>query len=380
MSLREQFEALTPAQRERLAKELARRYPALAPGDRRLRAFVKALPDAQADGEEIRQFLKARLPAPMVPESIMLLDKLPRTRGGKIDRRALEDFAPPAAERRDSEARSNAHSEPTSEKHTILAEIWKTVLDLDEVDVEDDFFEVGGDSLMSIRVLSRAARAGLKVTPEQFFERPTIAGMAAAAAAGDAPATQGAVEGDAPLTPIQHWFFENIPVDQHHWNQSVCLELDASVTADAVDKAVAALVEHHDALRTGFVRDSEGWRQIFGPSTAERILRVEPLERLATVAEELQSGTPLDAGSPARFALFEAEAGEPKTLLVVIHHLAVDNLSWSILLEDLESLLAGRSLPSKTAPYKQWSESLGARAGDPLILGPPAVTGWSRRR
>ena len=144
-----------------------------------------------------------------------------------------------------------------------MAGIWKDVLRVDEVSVHDDFFELGGDSLLSIRVIARAGRAGIGIPVERFFDNPTIAQLAAAAAGGEAPAAtaargeregQGIVTGEAPLTPIQHWFLDAVTAHRDHWNQSYLLDVQPALGRDAVEACVRALLAHHDALRLRLVQ------------------------------------------------------------------------------------------------------------------------------
>jgi aryl carrier-like protein len=175
-ALRTRVESLTEHQRERLAESLGVR---LVSGRDELVAFVTAS-GVRPRVEDLAAYARSRLPAYMVPDRYVFLESLPRSASGKLDRRALARLsdmnsaadAPQSAERRDLTL-------PGTESERILAEIWKTLLDTDEVDIHDDFFELGGDSILSIRLISRANQAGIPITPKQFFESPTIAELAA---------------------------------------------------------------------------------------------------------------------------------------------------------------------------------------------------------
>ncbi|HZG52733.1 MAG TPA: SDR family NAD(P)-dependent oxidoreductase, partial [Pyrinomonadaceae bacterium] len=158
---------------------------------------------------------------------------------------------------------SNAYMAPRNEAEQTLADIWQSLLGLEQVGVHDNFFELGGDSVVSIQVIAKANQAGLRLTPKQVFEHQTIAELSAVA--GQAPAIdamQTTVTGDAPLLPIQHWFFEHPLAHPHHFNQAVLLEAREPLQPEPLRRALAALLSHHDALRLRFARsEAGGWRQ-----------------------------------------------------------------------------------------------------------------------
>jgi hypothetical protein len=165
---------------------------------------------------ELRSFLIDQLPDYMVPGQFVLLDALPLTPGGKLDRKALPE---PERARDDGEGLAL----PRTEVEETLARIWADVLDLESVGVRDNFFELGGDSILSIQIIARANEIGLRLTPKQIFQHQTIAELAAVAGTSNAGRTeQGPVGGTAPLTPIQRWFFEaNMPQqDVNEWPSS----------------------------------------------------------------------------------------------------------------------------------------------------------------
>jgi len=319
----------------------------------------------EADVSELREALLRRLPQHMVPAAFVVLPTLPLTRSGKVDRKAL-----PAPERGAGPTRRTLPQTATEE---LLARIWAEVLGLEQVGLDESFFELGGDSILSLQVASRAARAGCRVTPRQIFEHPTVAALAAVAGAAATPAaSQGPVSGPVPLTPIQHWFFAAEPVVPHHFNQSLLLAPRLPVTPQATARAFAALVEHHDALRLRFRRTPEGWRQWNEPPAVpgkfpwHRIdLSALPPSRAREerlIADrQAQASLDLQTGPIARAVWFDLAPGEPR-LLLVIHHLAVDGVSWRILVSDLETLCRGGSLPPKTTSFQLWAERLEAHA------------------
>jgi len=291
------------------------------------------------------------------------------------------------------------------------------VLGLERVSIYDNFFELGGDSILSIQIVARANQAGLQLTPKQLFESPTVAGLAAVAGtSATIQAQQGLVTGAIPLTPIQHWFFEQKLCDVHHWNQALLLEVrqsmsplataettplspplvrgetnslplirglgwgqrygcQRSISPDLLKQAVQKLMEHHDALRLRFTSTQSGWQQVNAgldaveavPFSYIDLSGVPAAEReriLERTASELQASLNLAEGLILRVALFDFGDNQPNRLLIVIHHLAVDGISWRILLEDLQQIYQQLSqgkavqLPPKTFSFKQWSESL----------------------
>ncbi|MCG8922434.1 non-ribosomal peptide synthetase [Lentzea sp. CC55] len=288
-------------------------------------------------GADLRAFLARTLPDHMVPSAFVHLDRLPLTGNGKLDRRAL-----PAPEWETTGAR---HVEPRTEAERVLADIWAQVLGLERVGVEDDFFELGGDSIISIQVVSRARQAGYGLAPRDLFTHPTVAALAAAVPAAETAAgvPQGPVAGEVPLTPIQRWFLDTAPPHPEHFDQFVEVEFTDEVDAAALRKALAGLVEHHDALRMRFERTESGWRQHNPP--------VGP----ADVLSEVDSGFDLSRGPLLRATLTS------RTLRLTAHHLVVDGVSWRVLLEDLETayLQARRGeevvLAAKTTSFREWA-------------------------
>ena len=256
----------------------------------------------------------------------------------------------------------------------MLANIWSQLLRIERVGVHDKFFELGGDSILSLQVTARANQAGLRLTANQIFEHQTIAELASVAeTASHIAAEQGLVTGEVPLTPIQRWFFEQDFVELHHWNQARLLELRQNLDPALLEEAIQHLISHHDALRLQFRREGAGWTQFnAGIETRSSLTRVdlaglsdrEQDAAFQKVAAELQAEFNLAEGPLLRAAWFGLNAKRPDRLLIVIHHLAIDGVSWRILLEDLESICQqlGRGetirLPAKTTSFRQWAQRL----------------------
>ncbi|MFP5287041.1 MAG: amino acid adenylation domain-containing protein, partial [Thermoanaerobaculia bacterium] len=333
-------------------------------GELRLAAWVAG----ETSADELRDFLAERLPAYMVPAAVVLLDALPVTPRGKLDRRALP--APGRA------AEEEGWAAPRTPAEDALAAIWRDLLRVERVGIHDDFFHLGGDSILSIQVVARARQAGLALTPRQIFENPTVAVLAVLAVPAVAGGEdEGPVSGEAPLTPIQREFLDSDPVDPHHFNQSLLLTAREPVDPARLEAALAALVRHHDALRLRFPREGTAWRQVHAPveEVGAGFLHVdlsgldEGVGRLAleAAAAALQGSFDLARGPLLLGALFTMKSGA--RLLLAAHHLVVDGVSWRILLEDLETAYRGCALPAKTTSWKRWTERLVEHARSAVV-------------
>ncbi|HWN43350.1 MAG TPA: amino acid adenylation domain-containing protein [Thermoanaerobaculia bacterium] len=338
-----------------------------SPGSRRLVAYIVPT-QGYVSTSELRSFLQRRVPDYMIPAAFVVLERLPLTPNGKVDRRRL-----PAPEQARPDL-AQPFTAPETRLEELLAGIWADVLRLDRVGVYDDFFELGGDSILSLQIVSRAHRAGLKVSPRQIFESPTVAELAAVVAW--APASkpeQEAVTGQVPLTPIQRSFFELGVPRADHWNMPLLLELRRWLDPVALNKVFAALLVHHDALRLRFCREGSGWMQTCAtpegsvPFTFVDFSQIEPDRQkpaLSALGESLQASLCLATGPLLRVALCDFGESRSQRLLIVMHHLVIDGVSWRILLEDLaagyEQVLQGEplKLPSKTTSFKQWAQRL----------------------
>src|SRR6185503_12875939 len=212
------------------------------PGDKRLVAYVAPVDGAGAlTTAELREHLRRTLPDYMMPSAVVFLDALPCTPHGKVDRKALP---PPDAQ---------PEGEPVAartKEEAILVDVFRQALNLKQVGIHDNFFEIGGDSILTIHVVTRASQAGLRLSPKQIFQHPTIAALAKVAGQVTSPlAEQGLLTGDVPLSPVQRWFFARDRAAPHHFNQGVLFEAKRPLDPAALEEALAALAAQHDALR-----------------------------------------------------------------------------------------------------------------------------------
>lgn len=309
--------------------------------------------------EALREQLKALLPDYLVPAHVLLLERLPLTANGKLDRRALPQ---PQVQLKRHVAASTALEEQ-------LLAIWQAVLKRDDIGVEDNFFELGGDSILSLQIIARAKRQGIKLSPRQLFEKQTIAQLAQVAKVASAaakPAAVAQVSGSMPLLPVQARFFEMALDQPGHYNQAVMLQPRQALTANIVEQALTLLVDQHDALRLAFNHLGGSWRAEHGAGTPGGLLwhrQATDAAQLQAIADEAQASLDLAHGPLLRAVLCDLADGGQR-LLLVIHHLVVDGVSWRVLLEDLEqacaALLAGRTpvLAEKGTAFKAWAERL----------------------
>ncbi|HEX8087661.1 MAG TPA: amino acid adenylation domain-containing protein, partial [Blastocatellia bacterium] len=228
-----------------------------ARGNKRLAAYVCADPDNSLTAGRLREFAKERLPDYMVPTWFVMMKALPLMPNGKIDKGAL-----PAPEQAGAES-EQSYVAPRNRVEETLAEIWMRLLGAERVGIHDNFFHLGGDSILSIQIVARANDAGLRLSPRLLFQHQTIAELAAAAGTvAAAGADQQPVTGELPLTPIQCWFFGQAFPEPHHWNQAVMLESNHALDSSVMEQVVEHILERHDALRLRFYRDSNTWRQV----------------------------------------------------------------------------------------------------------------------
>jgi non-ribosomal peptide synthase protein (TIGR01720 family) len=337
----EQLQRLTPRQREAIAARLG----APSTGRKRLVAYIAGSTNVEA----IEQQLAQQLPRHALPEAIIPLETLPKTPNGKIDRRKL------------TEPSSNTSSIPNQESpksplESQLSSIWAEVLQLPEVGIHDDFYRLGGDSILSIQVVSKAAQAGLTVSMKQFLEHRTIAELASALEdrPHSSPRTATDVSekfGPVPLTPIQHWFFSCEFEKPQQWNQEILLELPSNITKSDLTKAFSELSRHYDSLRATFTRQGSEWTStILEQPTGDIVSEASSLANAYQIHSELHLET-----AKLLKAVF---LPKDQQLFIAAHHLAVDHVTWGVLLDGLATLLKGQPLPRVVTPFYSWASHL----------------------
>ncbi|MFH9772205.1 amino acid adenylation domain-containing protein [Streptomyces luteogriseus] len=357
---------------------------------RRLVAYVVATSGAGVEAAELRGFVRRTLPDYMTPSVFVVMDELPLLPNGKLNRSALPAPGPAAT--------SNTRA-PRTPREELLCDLFAQVLDVPEVGAEDNFFELGGDSIMSIQLVSRVRAAGLVMNARDVFQHQTPAELADVVTVS---ATQGEASdlgvGRIPATPIMHWLREQ-EQDQEQgldrFGQTVLLQVPAGVTGQQLTGALQAVVDHHDILRSRLERSADGeWSLYSSPPgcvpAAELIRRTDVSRELGPVPAQLVAREAREARGRLRPAegvmmqavWFDAGPALPGRLLLVLHHLVVDGVSWRILLPDLASaadaVAADRTVelaPVHTS-FRRWAELLVEQAREPKRV---AETAWWER-
>ncbi|NWE80275.1 non-ribosomal peptide synthetase [Pseudomonas yamanorum] len=331
---------------------------------KQLVAYLVSDEEQGALRESLKNHLKAQLPDYMVPAHLIVLDSMPLTANGKLDRRALPQPDP--------EANRQQYVAPRNELEQTLAAIWCAVLNVQQVGLDDNFFELGGDSILSIQVVSRARQAGIHFSPRDLFQHQTVQTLAAVATRTEQViAEQGVLTGASGLTPIQHWFFDTDIPERQHWNQALLLEPAQPLEPHRLEQALLAVLEHHDALRLSFTqRDAQWHAEHLAVPEGGLLLQaqVADMEQCSALFTDTQRSLNLAHGPLMRALLVDGPQGQ-RRLLIAIHHLVVDGVSWRVLLEDLQTvyrqLSDGQpvSLPAKTSALRDWAARLQAYAG-----------------
>lgn len=331
-----------------------------------LAAFYTASDGTFLKAEDLERVLVSKLPLYMVPSLIMQIEKMPLTPNFKIDRQKLSEMEMEKKNETDFIA-------PVSEIEQSLAKIFGEALGSENVSMSDNFFAMGGDSIIGIQIVSQANRNGITITLKQLFNQHSIAGLASVAKK-TAPviADQGVVSGNIDLTPIHKWFFEQQFNHISHYNQSVILNVDASFEPRYMEKALLKVLGHHDVFRMRVRQNGNDYEEYIPLSTT--ILPNFTIEDFTEVAEtaafksnlladmaQVQANLDIFKGPILLARYYNLGNNKESILFLAAHHLIIDGFSWRILLEDLsfvyKKLVLGHpfELPKKTASYKDWA-------------------------
>lgn len=342
-------------------------------GDKFICAYIVG--DDPISMEELRDALAEQLPGYMIPAFFIQIANIPLNHNGKIDWQALPE---PGWDLRVG----REYVAPVNEVEEKLAEVWQEILGTPQVGVMDHFFDLGGDSIKAMRVVAKLKQVGYHLGLQDLFSHPTIRSVSGKVGTEVKMIDQTVITGEVALTPIQREFFARNLTGQHHWNQSVLLYSQTGFDAAALHTVFKKITEHHDALRMVF--RSEGGRvvqvnrgledvpfaltvfdlrngqvsQQNGQQVAQRLIEDK--------CTELQSKMNLAEGPLVQVGLFKTSEGDH--LLIAVHHLLIDGISWRILLEDFAAgytqALAAKSveLPAKTTSFKEWAGALQAYA------------------
>ncbi|GCE15700.1 non-ribosomal peptide synthetase [Tengunoibacter tsumagoiensis] len=327
----------------------------------------------------IRSYLESRLPDYMIPAAFVLLEAFPLTSNGKIDRKALP-HPEWTIQRENSEL-----SRPLTPTEQQLLTIWSQVLGIQGLQIHDNFFEVGGDSILAIQIVARAHQSGLHLTPKELFSHQSIFALANSIVPNLPPiaALPETLE-EFPLTPIQHYFFEQELSAMDQWGQGMQLDASQSLRPALLEASIHALIAHHSALRLRFSKEASGWKQrISEPEDDVLTFRCIDLSALPPTAQEqvmvmhanqLQMALHLSSGPLLQSVLFLRGQEHDDRFFLFVHHMAVDTISWQILLQDLQTaysqLLTNAmvQLPPTMTSFAHWAEQLTRYARSPRVL------------
>lgn len=320
----------------------------------------------------IKESLQQRLPDYMIPTHFVKLEEMPLNPNGKVDRKALPDP--------ETSGFKTTYQAPRSEIEETLVKIWSEFLRVDQIGINDNFFELGGDSIKAIQISARMTREMLKIKIGDLFLNPTIKELAKRAQRLERVIDQGIVQGEVMLTPIQQWLFQSNFTHLHHLNMSVMVSREEGFDESIVRQVFTKILTHHDALRMRYdIKDDSIVQENRGVDGNLFDLRVFYLledidiqEEIKKRANHIQRGIDLKNGPLVKLGLFKTNRGDH--LLIVIHHLVVDGVSWRILLEDFSigytQLEKGKEikLPDKTDPFKYWAGQLNEYAKSKDVL------------
>ena len=325
-------------------------------GSKQLVAYVVPARGTRVDAAALRQALGLRLPEYMVPSAFVALSVLPLTSSGKLDRRAL-----PAPERE-----LESYRGPRTRQEEILCALFAELLSLARVGIDDHFFRLGGDSIVAIVLVSRAAKGGLRITPQDVFQHPTVKDLAAVAKAPEAMTPHPVdAEGDASPTPIMRWLLDRVgPAGR--FSQSILLRVPTNLREADLLAGLDAVANAHDMLRAHFVQRNGAFvfnvEQQATVSAASRLRREDSGRFSEVFLREAEAQLDPVAGRMWQAVWFPAEG----RLLLVIHHLAIDGVSWRILAPDLAAACAG-SPPQPGLPFRSWAKYLSVWAHTPAV-------------
>ncbi|MGE5343722.1 MAG: amino acid adenylation domain-containing protein [Candidatus Omnitrophota bacterium] len=328
---------------------------------------------------ELREYLSGELPDYMIPAYIINVEKFPVTANGKIDVKMLP-------KPQEIDAGNQSHGvPPRNPVEKTLVETWENVLGRNPIGIRENFFHLGGDSIKAIRILSQINSAGYKLEMKHLFQYPVIADLAPHVTRAKRVPDQSPITGIIPLTPIQTMFFHsflNRHHDHHdhhynHFNQAVMFYSKNRLDKSILEKIFTTIQAHHDALRMTYQVHRETGKVIqCGHGTdypfSFEETDIQDMDHLQTEINRIQSSINLETGPLMKLGLFHLNDGD--RLLIVIHHLAIDGVSWRILFEDIETLYGQYQrgnppiLPPKTDSFKRWSEQLSVHANTRTFL------------
>nr|WP_185964341.1 non-ribosomal peptide synthetase [Aliikangiella marina] len=316
---------------------------------------------------DLKSYLSEKLPSYMIPSYFTIIDSIPLSANGKVAKRLLP--------KPDEAAETAKYLAPSNEVEIKLCDIWKNVLAKEKIGIKDNFFAIGGDSISSIQVVSKAKSAGITISVKDIFKRPTIKSLSEIVGLDNQEVTRDSAIGSLPLLPVQKWFFKAQLTEPSHFFQSQLLSVPNGLNRKFLVEFLSQLIKRHDVLRLKFDFNNEyraefiDASQIAVGSCVEEIKiddfsDIELKNQIKSYGSYFKTNFKLIGDSPFKLVFFKSNSNENSALLLIFHHLIVDGVSWRVLYEDLllafSQFSAGSDivLPEKTSSYLLWSKML----------------------
>ncbi|WP_027388228.1 non-ribosomal peptide synthetase [Chryseobacterium gregarium] len=334
-------------------------------GDKNLVVYYVA--EGNIDKDDLTKYLESKLPYHMLPSFYVELESIPLTSNGKIDRKLLPEVSA-------GDLIKNEYVAPANPMQCILVEVCEQILKHNPISIKDNYYNLGGDSIKSIQIVSKLRQQGYTLKVEHILQYPVLEEMSNHIVSEVSTIEQSIVSGNVNLTPIQRYFFESEEiVNKNHYNQSIVLKSTERLSGSILENCIKQLVIHHDALRMIYTNEKNEWRQSNADTSGKHCryeyfdisscsTKAEELERLQYIGTSLQNS--IDITSGILFHVGHVSMSDGDRILLILHHLVVDGVSWRILLEDLNNLydsaVLGNAhvLPAKTHSFQSWSAAL----------------------
>jgi amino acid adenylation domain-containing protein len=332
------------------------------------RKYISAyyLANQEIKQADLERYLESRLPSYMIPSYFIHMEQFPLTQNGKIEIKKLPNP-------KDNVKKENQIAETNEIEQTLLM-IWKSVLKNENITIFDNYFECGGDSILSIQICSMAKTYGLLITSRDIFENQSIHNVSKVAKfTKEIHHSQSEVTGEMPLTPIQKWFFQQDIEQYHHWNQSIVMTGYPLLNKQRLEQIINLIFEHHDALRTtydiahrtAFIQPTKQGRNLWNVKYIDLSHENVEKQKVEVNRIELEAQQSLNISNGPLSQILCVKINEHAHKIIwIIHHLNIDGVSWRILIEDFEKLYGQSvkqiplSLDNKTTSFKAWGEKL----------------------
>jgi amino acid adenylation domain-containing protein/non-ribosomal peptide synthase protein (TIGR01720 family) len=330
-------------------------------------AYLVAQEEKELEVSQLRESLSRELPVYMLPSEFVQVDTIPLTRNGKVDFKKLEIMGKKLGTGQEYVA-------PRDEMESMLTEIWTAVLGEEKVGITDNFFELGGDSIKAVQIAARLNDVGKSINVKDILSLQTIVNICANVDFDShiRKYEQGTIAGEKVLTPIESWFLSQGFQDPNYYHQSVLLQFKTPIDIQALEKAFEKLIAHHDGLRLNYNKETN--RFYFNNDLSNKPFKIDILDlsavpaakwasQIETRGSEAKRGFDINNGLMLRAILFKT-GQEGDKLLLILHHLVTDGLSWRILLENLYHLYESFhqqkevEMPQKTASLLDWYDAL----------------------